>query len=242
MKRGFLQGSKNGSKTSTSSSIEKDVDANPTWMKRGFLLGSKNDSKPRRPLASNQDVDTSLVPNPTNKPRESFKIPPIPDFDYVPYKGHSCAGNTGITIPTQLPSPGTEPYTLSVLYPGAKEAIEAIPGFPTLYQPSLRVHYGIDSAPGAGKGMFALTDLNLGDIILRERPLCLFPRWFSNDNEDSEEYAVAILSLLKPEDHEDFFNLANCRPRENIPAGIVNTNSLSASYMPGGYNGKYACI
>ena len=26
--------------------------------------------------------------------------------------------------------------------------------------------------PGAGKGMFALTDLDVGDLILRERPLC----------------------------------------------------------------------
>ena len=147
-------------------------------------------------------------------------------------------------IPTPLPFTvtGTEPTTLSLLYPGAKEAIEALPGFPTPYKPFLRVHYSIDSAPGAGKGMFALTDLNLGDLILRERLLCLFPQWFAQDNKASGEYAMTTLSLLKPEDHEDFFNLANCRPRENVPAGIVHTNSLSAKCMPGDYNGEYACI
>lgn len=110
------------------------------------------------------------------------------------------------------------------------------------YKPFLRVHYSIDSVPGTGKGMFALTDLNLGDLILRERPLCLFPRWFAQDNKASEEYAMATLSLLKPQDYEDFFNLANCRPRENVPAGIVHTNALSASCMPGDYNGEYACV
>ena len=147
-------------------------------------------------------------------------------------------------IPTPLPFTvtGTEPSALSLLYPGAKEALEPIPGFPTPYKPFLRVHYSIDNAPGAGKGMFALTDLNLGDLILRERPLCLFPRWFAQDNKASEEYAMATLSLLKPEDYKDFFNLVNCRPTENVPAGIVHTNALGASCMPGDYNGEYACV
>ena len=90
--------------------------------------------------------------------------------------------------------------------------------------------------------MFALTDLDLGDLILRERPLCLFPRWFAHDNKDAEEFAMATLSLLKPEDNEAFFNLANSRPRENVPAGIVHTNSIDASRMPGDYNGNYASI
>ena len=69
-------------------------------------------------------------------------------------------------IPTPLPFTvtGTEPSALSLLYPGAKEALEPIPGFHTPYKPFLRVHYSIDNVPGAGKGMFALTDLNLGDL------------------------------------------------------------------------------
>ena len=213
-------------------------------MKRGFLRGSKNDSKNSRPPASKQGVDASQVAaNPADKPQESFKIPLIPDYDDVPDKRRTFAGNiVTIPLPTPLPSSGTEPHTLALIYPGAKEAIEAIPGFPTPYKPFLREHYCIDDAPGAGKGMFALTDLDLGDLILRERPLCLFPRWFAHDNKDAEEFAMATLSLLKPEDNEAFFNLANSRPRENVPAGIVHTNSIDASRMPGDYNGNYASI
>jgi hypothetical protein len=91
---------------------------------------------------------------------------------------------------TKLPFHGT-PYTVSLLYPSAKEAIAAIPGFPTPYMPSLQVHYRIGDAPGAGKGMFALTDLDVGDVILRERPLCLVPQclWRGGDS-------AAVASLL----------------------------------------------
>ena len=84
--------------------------------------------------------------------------------------------------------------------------------------------------------MFALTNLNLGDLILRERLLCLLPRWFSHNNKESEEFALAALSLLKPEDY------SNSRPRENVHASIVHTNSIDASRMPGDYNGNYASI
>ena len=204
-----------------------------TWMKRGFLLGSKNNS---RALASEQDVDTSRVAN------SAIKIPFIPEYDEVPDKGRAFVGNiVTIPLPTPLPSSGTE-RTLSLLYPGAKEGIEVIPGFPTPYKLFLRAHYCIDNAPGAVKGMFAPTDLNLGDLILRERPLCLFPRWFAHNNKDAEEFAMVTLSLLKPEDYEDFFDLAKSRPRENAPAGIVHTNSIDTSRMPGDYNGNYASI
>ncbi len=194
-------------------------------------------------IAAEEDT-ASEAARPANKPREPFKIPPVPfeyDDDVPENNGRPHVGKV-VMIPAPLPSSGPGPYTLSLLYPGAREAIEALPGFPTPYNPSIRVHYCIGSAPGAGKGMFALTDFKLGDLILRERPICLFPQWFAGNNDASEEYAMSILSLLKPEDSQDFFNLANCRTGENIPSGIVNTNGLYAGFMPGEYHGEYACI
>lgn len=216
-------------------------------MKRGFLLNSKKDPELSMSIAAGEVTTAGGAAYPANKPREPFKIPPVPfeyDDDVPENSGRPHAGKV-VMIPTSLPSSGPGPYTLSLLYPGAREAIEALPGFPTPYNPSIRVHYRIGSAPGTGlggKGMFALTDLNLGDLILRERPICLFPQWFAGNNDPSEEYAMSILSQLKPDDFEDFFNLANCRTGENIPSGIVNTNSLYAGFMPGEYHGEYACI
>ena len=71
-------------------------------MKRGFLRGSENDSKNSRPPASKQGVDASqAAANPADKPQESFKIPLIPDYDDVPDKRRTFAGNI-VTIPLPL--------------------------------------------------------------------------------------------------------------------------------------------
>ena len=143
---------------------------------------------------------------------------------------------------TRLPFDGT-PYAVSLIYPGTKEAIATIPGFPTPYMPSLRVHYRIGDAPGAGKGMFALTDLDIGDLILRERPLCMVPQVIPVNGPMSpgEMFKVAF-SLMQPQDLEDFLNLANCKTQdqaENAFCGIVDTNALGVSRMPGDYLGQY---
>lgn len=95
-------------------------------MKRGFLLGSKNDSKTSPSSCLKHDVDTSRVTNPANKPRESLKIPFIPDYDDVPYLERPHVRKITM-IPTPLPTvtgTGTEPFVLALLYPGAKEALE----------------------------------------------------------------------------------------------------------------------
>src|SRR6266550_6043580 len=141
-------------------------------MKRGFLLSG---SKPHKSLSSG----VAIAPD---EPRGTFKIPAIPIFEgdfgeIVPFP----LVNAYIRI-THFPFRVVgEPFSIFLLQPDAKEAISAIPGFPAPYMPSLRVHYRIGDAPGAGKGMFALTDLDTGDLILRERPLLLFPLCMPND-------------------------------------------------------------
>lgn len=137
-------------------------------MKRGFLLSG---SKPNKPLSAG----VLIAPD---EPRKTFKMPAIPIIEDIREVAPLPVGNSYVRI-TQFPFPCAvgEPYSIFVLYPGGREAISAIPGLPSPYTPSLRVHYRIGDAPGAGKGMFALTDLNTGDLILRERPLLLFPRW-----------------------------------------------------------------
>ena len=225
-----------------------------TWMKRGFLQNPKSDSNPNASLASKDiiqvdhkpgAVSVANSPNMQQKPPPSIKIkiPSAPIVDDIPMVGHrpaSWRGWVNMRV-TQLPFHG-RPYTSSLLYPGAKEAIAAIPGFPTPYTPSLRLHYRIGDAPGAGKGMFASTDLDVGDLILRERPLCLFPQYIKGDGMTSaEKMLMIIVSTITPQDRDDFFKLANCKPG-NPTLGILFTNALNASRMPGDYNGRYGGV
>jgi len=181
-----------------------------------------------------------------DKPRGAFKIPAIPITEDIKAIGTLPAAGPIYMRCTQFPFHTAlavgEPYSIFILYPGAKEAIEAIPGLPTPYMPSLRVHYRIDDAPGAGKGMFALTDLDTGDLILRERPLLLFPLCMPNDPAALEMTLVQTVASMKPEDSVAFVWLANCKTEMNPIWGIINTNALNALRLPGPYDGVYGGV
>ena len=94
--------------------------------------------------------------------------------------------------------------------------------------------------------MFALTDLDVGDLILRERPFCLFPQTLPLGGLMSpDEMFKLALSFMQPQDREDFFKLANCKTQDkagNPARGIMDTNALNASRMPGDFNGRYAGV
>ncbi|KAF8346576.1 hypothetical protein F5887DRAFT_1073253 [Amanita rubescens] len=230
-----------------------------SWMKRGFLKHSGTSSKlastsvvTSKKTADDHSSDVSSKPDRSltssnaiaqNQPQEAFKIPAIAIIDDdIPGIGRLRREAYIIKLPYG-DNHTTEPYTISLLYPGAKEALAAIPGFPAPYNPSIRVHYRIGDAPGAGKGMFALSDLDTGDLIARERPLCLFPQAMpGNSYTDSDMILMQILSKMKPADILDYFDLANCKTEAGPASGIMGTNNLNAARMPGEYDGRYACI
>ena len=219
-------------------------------MKRGFLKSPKSGSKPNASL-SKDIIQVNRTPGTVTNSQQEFppltkiKIPSCPMDADITDGGNfrPVPGMFTYMRATQLPFCGT-PYTIALLYPSAKEAIAAVPGFPTPYMPSLRVHYRIGDAPGAGKGMFALKDLDVGDLILRERPLCLVPQHLWRGLSISpEQMFTLVVSLMKPQDREDFFRLANCKDKAvDSIRGIIDTNSLNASCMPGDYNGRYGGI
>jgi hypothetical protein len=200
-----------------------------SWMKRGFLQTSKSDSKPTAAFASKDIIQADRRPervvNSPNKQQEpspltKIKISCVPndfgEFVQFPAIGDlpAARGEPINTTVVKLPSHGT-PYTVSLLYPGAKEAIAAIPGFPSPYMPSLQVHYRIGDVPGIGKGMFALTDLNVGDVILRERPLCLVPLCMGKGPVTAQQVHLTtftIVASMEPQDRRDFCELTTCKP------------------------------
>lgn len=222
-------------------------------MKRGFLQNPKSGSKPNAAFASKDiiqaDPRPEVVPGP---PSIKIKIPCGPNdfgnFTIFPVKGDfpATGGEPIRATVTKLPFHGT-PYTVSLLFPGTKEAIAAIPGFPTPYLPSLQVTYRIGDVPGAGKGMLALTDLDAGEVILRERPLCLVPQCMGDETftvQQMHQTTLAMMASMDPQDCKDFSKLTSCKPGPagNPILGIISTNGLDASRMPGEYNGQYVGI
>jgi hypothetical protein len=230
-----------------------------SWMKRGFLQNSKSEKSIASKDIIQADRRPEVVVNPPNKQQEppgppsiKIKIPCGPndfgDFTISPAVGDFPAsrGEPIRATVTKLPFHGT-PYTVSLLYSGAKEAIAAIPGFPTPYLPFLQVNYRIGDAPGAGKGMFALIDLDAGDVILRERPLCLVPQCLGDETMTAQQLHLATLTMMEsmdPQDIKDFSELTTCKPGPagNPVLGIISTNALTAPRMPGDYNGQYVGI
>ena len=204
-------------------------------MKRGFLLGG---SKPHKSLASGVAIAQ-------DKPQGTFKIPAMPVFENIQQIGRLPVGNPYNMIVTRFPFHCAleEPYSIFVLYPGGREAISAIPGLPSPYTPSPRVHYRIGDAPGAGKGMFALTDLDTGDLILREIPWLLLPGCIVGNRATVDTVLMKVLATaMMPEDFAEFFKLANCKTEGSSISGIMNTNAHSAGRMPGAYDGSYGGI
>ena len=95
--------------------------------------------------------------------------------------------------------------------------------------------------------MFALADLEVGDVILRERPLCLVPLCIGNGTVTVQQVQLTILSMvvsMEPQDRKDFSELTICKPGPagNPILGIISTNALDASRIPGDYNGQYGGI
>ena len=130
-------------------SIKATICLMESWMKRGFFQNSKSDSKSiaskdivqadRRPEAVVSSPNNQQEPSPLTK----IKIPCVPndfgEFVQFPAIGDlpAARGEPINTTVVKLPFHGT-PYTVSLLYPGAKEAIEAVPGFPSPYMPLFR--------------------------------------------------------------------------------------------------------
>ncbi|KAK2465512.1 hypothetical protein APHAL10511_002404 [Amanita phalloides] len=183
---------------------------------------------------------------PDDHPLTTVNIPSVPlMINNIPRIGRLSDGIFNMNT-SQLPFDSekyAEPYTICLLYPDARDAISALPGFSGVYHSSLRLQYRICDTPKAGKGMFALTDMDVGDLILRERPMFLVPQLVVSARiVPAEEMIENSLLEMTRQDREDFHNLANCKPNETLTMGIIHTNILDALCLPGSYNGAYGGI
>ena len=111
------------------------------------------------------------------------------------------------------------------------DMLESIPEFSAHKTPNTdNAPYCIrrSSDPAAGLGMFAQEDLDMGDLILAERPLAVIPALvlgvFSELN--PEKLLDQLTALMDPHARSAFFALADCHQGPCHALGIFKTNGI----------------
>ncbi|KAL1721268.1 hypothetical protein EV715DRAFT_178572, partial [Schizophyllum commune] len=111
------------------------------------------------------------------------------------------------------------------------DLLESIPEF-SAYEASDpdNAPYCITSSldPAAGLGMFAQKDLDMGDLILAERPLAVIPAFVLGgaSKSDPEKLLDQLTALMDPHARSAFFALADCHPGPCHALGIFKTNGI----------------
>ncbi|RPD53882.1 SET domain-containing protein [Lentinus tigrinus ALCF2SS1-7] len=106
--------------------------------------------------------------------------------------------------------------------------------------------YLIADAGSSGFGVFASTPIERGDLIMRERPLLVYPQLVPFHRNLPPEHAYPeleeALSRLPTHRRESFFRLVNSHPEEpSRVKGIIDTNALHIGLLPGSTQ-QYAAV
>ncbi|KAL5510948.1 hypothetical protein ACEPAG_4705 [Sanghuangporus baumii] len=109
--------------------------------------------------------------------------------------------------------------------------------------------YEIRTFKAKGRGMVAVRDIKLGEVIINERPILMMPFRMPRFNplnpwRDTEEIPLQMLYQLEQEDREKVVRLHNCKSLDNYGplGGIFMTNALSFSVPDSRVCTEYAAI
>ncbi|KAJ6466295.1 hypothetical protein C8R45DRAFT_485048 [Mycena sanguinolenta] len=177
---------------------------------------------------------------------ESLTITDVPEIGDLAIQecdnrlGSAPDALTWTTLP--LDAEVDEPVTECFFFPGSKEVVMNIPGFP---QPMLypsKPSFRLAAVPGMGMGLFSTRDLKMGDLILCERPLLISPRGVPTDPNPNftdemfvqysmnmyEKCAAMAVDRMRPKDKAAFMALTNCHTEDGSGpcVGIIRTNGL----------------
>ncbi|KAI0773040.1 hypothetical protein BD413DRAFT_473253 [Trametes elegans] len=99
------------------------------------------------------------------------------------------------------------------------------------------VPYRVSDTTSCGLGVFATSDILQGELILRERPLIVYPQLlpYHSAGPPHERYPEleGALRQMSRSNQEAFHSLANCHPSEPYSAkAIIDTNALYLGPLP----------
>lgn len=192
---------------------------------RGFLRGKLLDRELQHGITPKQKI---------KNPSDNLSKPTYPTVA----KPSRIVDVSWFTMPPYDPTRPGEPRTECMLYPSMKENILAIPGFPQPFRTPARPRYKIKPIKGLGITLVATMNIDVGELIMAERPLILSMRNVPFISPlsvyDPRELQRMLIERLTPEDREDFFALRNCKgsTRPDI-AGIIDSNAIGLDDLPG---------
>ncbi|KAJ7188725.1 hypothetical protein C8R46DRAFT_1205863 [Mycena filopes] len=229
-------------------------------MKRGFLNTSKAKARPLGPANT----------TPGFQPPKSLKLTthfpfgkvgkihvPLPaDYD-TSVKYRECDGRSGtleedtMTYTTIPWGAGPdEPVSECFFYPGSKEVLMKLPGFPQPLITPATPAFRLVPVAGKGSGLVSTRALQLGDLVINERPLFVCARgvpvqafahlshaqYLQHAMDQLEKYCEVGIQRMRPEDKESFMALVNSHKEDGSGpiVGRVRTNGLwLAGLRPG---------
>ena len=111
------------------------------------------------------------------------------------------------------------------------DMLESIPEFSAYEAPNTDdAPYCITRSldPAAGLGMFAQDNLDMGDLILADRPLAAIPAFVlgGSSNSDPEKLLEKLTALIDQHARSAFFALADCHQGPCHALGIFKTNGI----------------
>ncbi|KAI0785782.1 hypothetical protein C8Q75DRAFT_735278 [Abortiporus biennis] len=155
--------------------------------------------------------------------------------------------------------PDDDCWTECLVHSHIKEQLSAIPGFPLpLQRPSTR-KYMIQPIEGKGLAMVATEDIDLGELILCERPLTLFSRLtdlrqysiqkdvqFTKELSDqicltdTETKLSMVFAMMHPKSRDQYVSLANSHQTDGSGplTGRLRTNAFEAPFQDFGLYGE----
>jgi hypothetical protein len=147
-----------------------------------------------------------------------------------------------------------EPVSECFFYPGSKEVLMNLAGFPRPLEHPATPTFRLDTVSGKGMGVFSTRALKFGDRILCERPLLItaptVPLMIQTADLDNPEnnhmdwrrnemekhYKVSV-NRMRPDDKAAFMALANTRRKDGSTTpihDIIDTNAFGVhGLLPG---------
>ncbi|KAK7680351.1 hypothetical protein QCA50_016591 [Cerrena zonata] len=150
------------------------------------------------------------------------------------------------TMPPHNVDRPNEPETECMLRIGMKEHILSIPGFPEPVPTSDPTRYVIKPVKGGGIGLVATMNIDVGELIVAERPLTLstmtVPATGSSSVQQPTELQRMMIERLREKEYEEYFALNNCKgyTRPHV-TGIADTNAVCIGSLPG-YDKECAAV
>ncbi|KAJ7030029.1 hypothetical protein C8F04DRAFT_1236771 [Mycena alexandri] len=230
-------------------------------MKRGFLNSSKAKARTLGPAPSGNSSGSTTEPLPLepNAPARLLEgLATDFGFEQDPSSPNSAVINMRHT---SLPSngPPDEPVSQCIFYPGSKEVLTELPGFPQPLMHPATPTFCVATFSGKGMGLVSTRALKMGDLILNERPLLLAPQAMPiyrpkncTDQEhlqrglaELEKHIKIALERMRPASRAAYLSLANSCKKEGLIVGLFLTNGLElAGLRPGvqGPAGNYSAV